>query len=199
MANIELTLVDYTGSKKVAVELPEDRPVAELLPTLTKRLGYSPSSGWPKTRWIVEHKASGVRLKDEETLGAQVKAGDELLILPEIAEANLPEQTTLRGNKFSDMAFLVTLILNERLLALAIPKEGSVHDLTEFLRIRLSQLNPPLALPSTCSLYLKRTDEFLAPDESVAEVLGNQDVIEVREVLKLEGIESDPTISITVS
>jgi len=188
MGTIQVSLVDHTGARKAEIELPDDRPVSELIPPIVKQLGY-PGAEHGEIRWVIQHRESGRRLGERQTLAeCEIKPNDHLLALPEVTAFEPIEGMTLKDVPFSRVAFIVTLAVGDTSIALAIPKQGSIKDLLSYLRSRLRFLNPPIEVPASCSLYLKRIDDFLPWDASTEETLRDQDVIEIREVLKIEGL-----------
>lgn len=188
MGTIRVILMDHTGARKVEGELPDDRPVSELIPTIVNQLGYS-GAEHAAMRWVIQHKESGRRLGEHQTLAeCEIKPNEHLLALPEIATFEPIEGMILKDAPFSQVALIITVVVNDAPLALAVPKQGTIKDLMGYLRARLRSLSPPIDVPASCSLYLKRIDDFLAWDASTADAVRNQDVIEIREVLKIEGL-----------
>lgn len=188
MGTIQVTLLDHTGARKVEGKLPDDRPISELIPIIVNQLGYS-GAEHAEMRWVIQHRESGRRLGERQTLAeCEIKPNEHLLALPEVATFEPIEGMVLKDVPFSQVAFIVTLIVGDTSVALAVPKQGTIKDLLSYLRSRLRLLSPPIDVPASCSVYLKRIDDFLSWDALTENTLRNQDAIEIREVLKIEGL-----------
>jgi hypothetical protein len=88
MASVRVTIQDHTRSKKTLVELPEEVPMARLLPVLAARLQLPVRQGANPIVYRLDHHRSGRRLDDEETLrAAGVQPDDMLTLLPEFTAA----------------------------------------------------------------------------------------------------------------
>ncbi len=86
MGQIEIELMDHTGSKRKRARLPDDAPVNRLLSALITKMNLPATdpSGQPMS-YHLDHKQSGKRLRDEDTLNdAGVRPGDVLRIAAEI-------------------------------------------------------------------------------------------------------------------
>lgn len=85
MAQLKVIIQDHTGSKKTPVELPDDVPMKRLLPALVTKMGLpTQQSGQPLT-YRLDHKRSGKRLGDDDTLSsAGVQAEDVLILIPTV-------------------------------------------------------------------------------------------------------------------
>ena len=85
MANIKVIIYDPTGSKKTPVELPADVPMRRLIPALVSKMGLPTSQGANPITYRLDHRASGKRLADEESLkDAGVQDDDILSLFPEV-------------------------------------------------------------------------------------------------------------------
>jgi hypothetical protein len=86
VSNLDVSVIDVTGSRKQAVSLPDDAPVRRVIAKLVEVMGLPVNGpdGAPLS-YRFHHKASGRQLSDSETLlGAGVKDGDVLRLTPEI-------------------------------------------------------------------------------------------------------------------
>jgi hypothetical protein len=85
MASIKVILYDPTGSKKTPVELPNDVPMRRLIPALVSKMGLPTSQGANPITYRLDHRASGKRLADDDSLSdAGVVEDDILSIFPEV-------------------------------------------------------------------------------------------------------------------
>lgn len=83
MAAIKVIIIDPTGSKKVPVELPDDVPMKRLIPALVTKMSLPTTQGGQPLKYELDHKRSGKRLGDEDTLqAAGVQPEDTLILLP---------------------------------------------------------------------------------------------------------------------
>lgn len=86
MPSIELTVTDATGSRRDAVEAPDDQPVIRIVAALVQRMGLplSGPDGQPMS-YRFHHFESQSQLRDDDTFAtAGVKSGDTLRLVPEI-------------------------------------------------------------------------------------------------------------------
>ena len=85
MASTKVIIYDPTGSKKTPVELPDDVPMRRLIPALVSKMGLPTSQGANPITYRLDHRSSGKRLGDDESLGdAGVKEDDILSLFPEV-------------------------------------------------------------------------------------------------------------------
>lgn len=85
MASIKVIVYDPTGSKKTPVELPEDVPMRRLIPALVTKMGLPTTQGANPITYRLDHRASGKRLGEEESLSdAGVSQDDILSLFPEV-------------------------------------------------------------------------------------------------------------------
>jgi hypothetical protein len=85
MASIKVICYDPTGSKKTPVELPSDVPMRRLIPALVTKMGLPTQQGANPITYRLDHRDSGKRLSDDETLSqAGVKEDDILSLFPEV-------------------------------------------------------------------------------------------------------------------
>jgi len=100
MAMITVEVWDATGSKKTAVELPDDAPVNRILVVLVEKMHLPRQSpDGQLMSYKFHHKATGRQLLDTQSLAeGGVKAGDVLRLQPEITAGAL--QVTL-DDRFS--------------------------------------------------------------------------------------------------
>lgn len=86
MPNLDVTVIDVTGSREQAATLPDDAPARRVIAKLVELMGlptYGPDGAPISYRF--HHKASGRQLADAETLSnAGVREGDVLRLQPEI-------------------------------------------------------------------------------------------------------------------
>ena len=86
MGNIDVSVIDVTGSREQAASLPDDAPVRRVIAKLVELMGL-PTHGpdGAPLSYRFHHKASGRQLADDQTLaGAGVRGGDVLRLQPEI-------------------------------------------------------------------------------------------------------------------
>lgn len=85
MANIKVIIYDPTGSKKTPVELPADVPMRRLIPALVTKMGLPTTQGANPISYRLDHRASGKRLSDDDSLtDAGVNEDDILSLFPEV-------------------------------------------------------------------------------------------------------------------
>ncbi|MEM8859964.1 MAG: EsaB/YukD family protein [Chloroflexota bacterium] len=85
MASIKVIMYDTTGSKKTPVELPDDVEMRRLIPALVTKMGLPTSQGANPITYRIDHRASGKRLSEDETLSdAGVVTDDILSLFPEV-------------------------------------------------------------------------------------------------------------------
>jgi hypothetical protein len=85
MASIKVIVYDPTGSKKTPVELPADVPMRRLIPALVSKMGLPTSQGGNPITYRLDHRDSGKRLGDDDSLtAAGVKEDDILSLFPEV-------------------------------------------------------------------------------------------------------------------
>ena len=86
MGNIDVNVVDVTGSRQQLASLPDDAPARRVIAKLIElmNLPLNGPDGGPLS-YRFHHKASGHQLADGETLAeAGVRDGDVLRLQPEI-------------------------------------------------------------------------------------------------------------------
>ena len=85
MASVKVIIYDPTGSKKTPVELPGDVPIRRLIPALVSKMGLPTSQGANPITYRLDHRASGKRLSEDESLSdAKVSDDDILSLFPEV-------------------------------------------------------------------------------------------------------------------
>lgn len=85
MASVKVIIYDPTGSKKTPVELPADVPMRRLIPALVSKMSLPTSQGGNPITYRLDHKDSGRRLGDDDSLkDAGVKDDDILSLFPEV-------------------------------------------------------------------------------------------------------------------
>lgn len=86
MGMISIEVWDATGSRRQAVEVPDDAPVNKILVVLIERMGLPQSSpDGQLMSYKFHHKRTGRQLLDTQTLAqAEVIAHDVLRLQPEI-------------------------------------------------------------------------------------------------------------------
>lgn len=85
MASIKVIIYDPTGSKKTPVELPDDVPMRRLIPALVTKMGLPTNQGANPITYRLDHRTSGKRLSDEESLSqAGIGEDDILSLFPEV-------------------------------------------------------------------------------------------------------------------
>jgi hypothetical protein len=86
MASIKVIIYDPTGSKKTPVELPNDVPMRRLIPALVSKMGLPTQQGANPITYRLDHRESGKRLGETESLtDAGVKEDDILSLFPEVS------------------------------------------------------------------------------------------------------------------
>jgi|SRR5579864_69360 hypothetical protein len=85
MARVRVVIQDHLQSKKTLVELPDDVPMGRLLPALASRMQLPLQQGGNPVLYRLDHRRTGRRLDDHQTLrSAEVIADDLLMLLPEV-------------------------------------------------------------------------------------------------------------------
>ena len=85
MASMKVIVFDPTGSKKTPVELPADVPMRRLIPALVSKMGLPTNQGGNPITYRLDHRSSGKRLADDQSLkDAGVKDDDILSLFPEV-------------------------------------------------------------------------------------------------------------------
>lgn len=85
MSQVKVIIYDPTGSKKTPVELPSDVPMRRLIPALVTKMGLPTSQGGNPITYRLDHRSSGKRISEDESLGdAGVNQDDILSLFPEV-------------------------------------------------------------------------------------------------------------------
>lgn len=85
MASVRVVIEDHTRSKKTHVELPDNVTMQRLLPALASRMQLPLQQNGNPILYRLDHRRSGRRLDDEETLQqAGVQSDDVFTLLPEV-------------------------------------------------------------------------------------------------------------------
>lgn len=85
MAQVRVIISDHTGAKKTSVELPDDVPMRRLIPALVTKMSLPTTQGANQIVYKLDHKKSGRRLGDDDTLRSVGVAQDDVLtMLPEV-------------------------------------------------------------------------------------------------------------------
>ena len=85
MSQVKVIIYDPTGSKKTPVELPNDVPMRRLIPALVTKMGLPTNQGANPITYRLDHRASGKRISEDESLGdAGVNEDDILSLFPEV-------------------------------------------------------------------------------------------------------------------
>ena len=85
MSQVKVIIYDPTGSKKTPVELPSDVPMRRLIPALVTKMGLPTSQGANPITYRLDHRSSGKRIGEDESLGdAGVSEDDILSLFPEV-------------------------------------------------------------------------------------------------------------------
>lgn len=82
---MKVTILDHTGAKRTPADLPDEVPMRQLIPALVTKMSLpTMQSGQPVT-YELDHKRSGKRLGENDTLkGAGVQDDDILTLLPKV-------------------------------------------------------------------------------------------------------------------
>lgn len=86
MATISIIVTDSTGSRRDAVEAPDDQPIIRIVAALVQKMGLplTGPDGQPMS-YRFHHQESQSQLRDNDTFSsATVRAGDTLRLVPEI-------------------------------------------------------------------------------------------------------------------
>lgn len=85
MASVKVIVYDPTGSVKTPVELPDNIEMKRLIPVLVGKMGLPTSQGANPIVYRLDHRASGKRLSEADSLqDAGVKEDDILSLFPEV-------------------------------------------------------------------------------------------------------------------
>ncbi len=85
MASLRVVIQNHTQSKKTTVELPRNIPMSRLLPALATRMQLPLQQDGRSMVYQLDHRRTGRRLDDEDTLeSAGVQEDDLLGLLPEV-------------------------------------------------------------------------------------------------------------------
>lgn len=85
MASVKVVMFDPTGSKKTPVELPNNVPMRRLIPALVSKMGLPTSQGGNPITYRIDHRRTGQRLSDDDSLqDAGVQEDDILSLFPEV-------------------------------------------------------------------------------------------------------------------
>ena len=85
MSSMKVIIYDPTGSKKTPVELPADVPMQRLIPALVSKMGLPTSQGANPITYRLDHRASGKRLAESDSLSdAGVGEDDILSLFPQV-------------------------------------------------------------------------------------------------------------------
>ena len=85
MAQMKVIIQDHTGAKKTPVELPDDVPMRRLTPALVTKMSLPTTQGGQPLTYGLDHKRTGRRLRDDDTLrGAGVQPDDILQLMPTV-------------------------------------------------------------------------------------------------------------------
>ena len=81
MASIKVIIYDPTGSKKTPVELPNDVPMRRLIPALISKMGLPTNQGANPITYRLDHRSSGKRLSEDESLSDAGGAEDDRILI----------------------------------------------------------------------------------------------------------------------
>jgi len=98
MAQINVRIIDHTGSKSYDVELPDNVPVERLLETLITKLNLPTQapSGEPQVYHLVDKTRGNVNINGKHTLReAGVTDGSTLRLVPEVVPGCKNERLTI--------------------------------------------------------------------------------------------------------
>lgn len=96
---LRVIIADYTGAKTTPVELPDDVPMKRLVPALAHRMSLPAGSADNRIVYHLDHKKSGRRLGDEDTLrSAGIAQDDVLRMVPSVTAGGSPAISILHGN-----------------------------------------------------------------------------------------------------
>jgi hypothetical protein len=86
MANLQLRVLDVSGSRAREVEAPDDVPVNRIIALLVEKMELPLNSPDGQIMsYKLHHRRTGRQLLDAQTFGdAGVQSGDELRLQPEI-------------------------------------------------------------------------------------------------------------------
>lgn len=106
MSQISVTLVRADTNQEFDVELPDDAPIAELLPALVKELGL-PLTGpdGNQVAYELSSKRTGREFKEKDTLGTGGAKGGDVLLLTSTFVAGVNNSHVKVDDIFSPEAF----------------------------------------------------------------------------------------------
>jgi len=82
---LRVVIQDHIGNKKTLVELPEDIRMERLLPALASRMQLPLQQAGNPIIYRLDHRRTGRRLDDQDTLrSAGIQEDDLLTLLPEV-------------------------------------------------------------------------------------------------------------------
>jgi hypothetical protein len=85
MASMKVSIFDHTDTNKTGVEMPDDLPMARLLPVLVNEMGLPLQQGGRPIVYRLIHRRTGNVLSERDTLrSANVQADDALTLVPEL-------------------------------------------------------------------------------------------------------------------
>jgi hypothetical protein len=103
MASLRVVIQDHLDNKKTLVELPDDVPMGRLLPALATRMQLPLQQGGSPVLYRLDHRRTGHRLDDHQTLrSAGVLADDLLMLLPEVTAGGAAAAAASRGQSVRD-------------------------------------------------------------------------------------------------
>jgi ubiquitin-protein ligase len=95
--SLRVFIQNHNNSTKVQVELPENIPMARLLPVLAERMNLPLQINGQPVVYRLDHERTQRRLDDNDTLAsAQIARDDMLRLLPEVTAGNLARRRLTR-------------------------------------------------------------------------------------------------------
>jgi len=220
MGQIKVIIQGVTGAQTPA-ELPDDVPIKKLIPALLTKLN------WPKSlplylweldstspdipiRYVLDHRQSGQRLQDEDTLTrVGVNTGDTLVLLPSVGHrefAPVPIEhhiILVSGRRFSEAVIVVALRAKETTTALIIPKRLPLMELEWYISAEIASSRKRhfhLGFDRPWLIYNETANMIIddIPNLTVGDVISSGDLLRIiypQDNKPTE--ESQPTIRIT--
>lgn len=144
MAQMRVFIVDVTGTKKTVVELPDDVEMARLIPALITKMGLPlVQGGSTKIEYVLDHKGSGRRLEQNETMaGAGVEPDDVLRLVQKIAPGGHVTSTDI-DPKPSPGTVGTSINIRQRRLQADYDRLRTLVSNSQFIRIDSVEGTPP--------------------------------------------------------
>jgi len=95
--NLQVFIIDHTGSRKTGVEMPDDVPMRQLVPALVNQLGLPIQQGGNRIAYKLESRRIRKVLDDNDTLSSGgVREDDVLSLTPLLNIVEIENQSSQR-------------------------------------------------------------------------------------------------------